>query len=244
MDSIKKQARTAALLYLLACLPAPLALVYVPGQLIVPGNATATADHLRSSGYLLRMGIGGELLNACLMIFAVIALYRLFKGTSRTLAQAMAALLLLSFPITLLNLVNELAALILVGGADFLAPFTRPQLDALAYMFMRLHTQGLIIAQIFWGLWLFPYGILAIRSRLVPTLIGVIVMIAGYAYVANSLVLLFLPRLGRMVSPLATALEAGEIPIILWLIWGVKEKASIAPTFASSQPVGVAGVTP
>ena len=244
MDSIKKQARTAALLYLLACLPAPLALVYVPGQLIVPGNATATADHLRSSGYLLRMGIGGELLNACLMIFAIIALYRLFKGTSRTLAQAMAALLLLSFPITLLNLVNELAALILVGGADFLAPFTRPQLDALAYMFMRLHTQGLIIAQIFWGLWLFPYGILAIRSRLVPTLIGVIVMIAGYAYVANSLVLLFLPRLGRMVSPLATALEAGEIPIILWLIWGVKDKTSTAPTFASSQPVGVAGVTP
>jgi hypothetical protein len=221
-----------------------LALVYVPGQLIVPGNATATADHLRSSGYLLRLGIGAELLNACLMIFAVIALYRLFKGTSRTLAQAMAALLLLSFPITLLNLVNELAALIFVGGADFLAPFSRAQLDALAYMFMRLHTQGLIIAQIFWGLWLFPYGIVAIRSRLVPTAIGVIVMIAGYAYVANSFVLLFLPRLGRMVSPLATALEAGEIPIILWLIWGVKEKTSTAPTFASSEPVGVAGVTP
>lgn len=243
MDSIKKQARTAALLYLLACLPAPLALVYVPGQLIVPGNATATADHLRSSGYLLRMGIGAELLNACVMIFAVIALYRLFKGTSRTLAQAMAALLLLSFPITLLNLVNELAALIFVSGADFLAPFTRAQLDALAYMFMRLHTQGLIIAQIFWGLWLFPYGMVAIRSRLVPTIVGVVVMIAGYAYVANSLVLLFLPRLARMVSPLATVLEAGEIPIILWLIWGVKEKTSTSTTttFASSRPVGAAG---
>src|SRR6266513_4068006 len=160
MNSTKKQARFAGLLYLLASLPAPFYLIYVPGKLIVPGDAVATADHVRASGTLLRFSIASELISSIVFIFVVLALYRLLKGVNKKHALAMVILLLVSIPISLLNALNDIAALILVSGADFLSAFDKRQLDALAYLFVRLHGQGFVVAQIFWGLWLFPYGIL------------------------------------------------------------------------------------
>src|SRR5258708_30568142 len=99
MNSIKKQARFAGLLYLLACLPAPFAVVYVPGALIVPGDATATTDRVRTSETLLRLGIAAELINAIAFIFGVFALYRLFKGVNKRHAAIMATLFVVSVPI-------------------------------------------------------------------------------------------------------------------------------------------------
>ena len=107
MDSVKKQARLAGILYLLACIPAPFALIYVPRTLLVPGNATATASRVRASEALLRMGIAGELINSILIILAVLALYQLFKRVSENHALAMATLLLVSIPVSLLNLLNN-----------------------------------------------------------------------------------------------------------------------------------------
>ncbi len=147
--------------------------------------------------------------------------------------------MLVSIPVSLLNLVNDLAALILVSGADFLAPFTRAQLDSLAYMFIRLHSQGLYVAQIFWGLWLFPYGLLAIRSGFIPRVVGIALMLAGYGYVANSFTAFFLPKLLHIVSPLSTALEVGEVPIIVWLFLVASRQE--APRVRAPEPVGVAG---
>src|SRR6266446_6197183 len=100
MNSIKKQARFAGLLYLLTCIPAPFSLIYVPGALMVPGDATATANHLRASENLLRFGIAGELINAAAFIFVVLALYRLFKRVNEALAFAMVTLFVASVPIS------------------------------------------------------------------------------------------------------------------------------------------------
>lgn len=223
MDSIKKQARAAGILYLLACLTAPFSLIYVPRTLFVPGDATATANHVRASNTLLRLGIASELIISIMLIFAVLALYRLFKGVSEKHALAMATLLLVSVPISLLNVLNDIAALILVSGADFLSVFETRQLDALVLVFLRLHGHGIVVAQIFWGLWLFPYGILVIRSGFIPRVMGVLLMIAGFAYVASSFTSLLLPAYAHLVSQLAMVLEAGEAPILLWLlIWGAK----------------------
>src|SRR5438034_1649081 len=98
MNSTKKQARFAGLLYLLASLPAPFALIYVPGKLIVPGDAVATADHIRASETLFRLGIASELTFFIIFIFVVLALYRLFKAVNGKHALAMAVLLLVSHP--------------------------------------------------------------------------------------------------------------------------------------------------
>src|SRR5450432_523815 len=158
MNRNKRQARLAGLFYLLASIPAPFGLIYVPNKLIVPNDATATADHIRTSESLLRLGIASELLGSILFILVVVALYRLFKAVNDTHALAMMILILVSIPISLLSVVNELAALLLVSGADFLSVFNKGQLDALAYVFMRLHSREVLVAEIFWGLWLIPFA--------------------------------------------------------------------------------------
>ena len=225
MRSIKQQARFAGLLYLLASISAPFALIYVPSKLIVSGDATATANHLRASETLFRLGIGSELIGFIIFIFVVLALYRLFKGVNEKHALAMAILLLVSIPISLLNVLNEIAAVILVSGAHFLSAFERGQLDALAYLFVRLHGQGFVVAQIFWGLWLFPFGILIIRSGFIPRFLGVLLFIAGFGYLASSFTSLLLPSYRHLVDQFTMVLTAGELPIIFWLlIWGAKDQ--------------------
>jgi hypothetical protein len=223
MNSTKKQARVAGLLYLLASIIGFFCLAYVPGKLIVSGDATATANRIRASETLLRLGIASELIAFTIFIFVVLALYRLFKAVSEKHALAMATLLLISIPISLLNLLNEIAALVLVSGASFLSAFEKGQLDALAYMFLRLHGQGFIVAQIFWGLWLFPFGILVIRSGFIPRFLGYLLFIAASGYLASSFTSLLLPSYRHLVDQFAMVLEAGELPIIFWLlIWGAK----------------------
>lgn len=224
MNSTKKQARIAGLWYLLLGITAPIGLLYVPGKLIVAGDAAATAEHLRTSGWLLRIGIGSELFHQAVCIFLVLALYRLFKAVNEQHASLMVILgALVSVPIMFLNVLNEIAALILVSGANFLSVFEKPQLDALAYLFLRLHSQGIIVASIFWGLWLFPFGILIIRSGFIPRVLGYLLFIAGSAYLASSFTSLILPLYRHLVDQVALILELGELPIMFWLlIWGAK----------------------
>src|SRR5205807_1481414 len=108
-------------------------LLYVPGQLIVTGDAAATADRLRASEWVLRLGIASELSHQIIGIFLVLALYRLFKRVNEYHASLLVILgMLLSLPIVFLNVLNEIAALILVGGAKFLSVFDGAQRDALA----------------------------------------------------------------------------------------------------------------
>ncbi len=222
--AIKKQARVAGVWYFLVLLIAPIGLVYVPNKLYVRGNATATADHIRASEMLLRIGIATELLHEVLWVFVVLALYRLFKPVSESHARAMLILgALVSVPIVFANVLNEIAAMVLVSGAEFLAVFNKPQLDALAFLFYRLHGQGLNVASIFWGVWLFPFGTLVIRSGFIPRVLGVLLPIAGIGYVTSSFTTLLLPGYESTVDRIAGILEFGELPIIIWLlIWGAR----------------------
>ncbi len=231
MHSTKKQARVAGLLYLLGSIPAPIGLVYVPSKLIASGDATATADRIRASESLLRIGIASELFPQVIFIFLVLALYRLFKAVNETLARQMVILgALVSVPIVFLNVLNEIAALVLVSGADFLSVFDKRQLDTLAYLFLRLHEQGIIVVSIFWGLWLFPFGMLVIRSGFIPRVLGVLLMIAGFGYLASSFTSLLLPQYAKLVGQFAMVLYFGELPIIFWLlIWGAKVQPSATP---------------
>jgi len=231
MNSIKKQARVAGLLYFLASLPAPFGLIYVPTKLIVLNDATATANNIRTSESLLRLGIGCELLSSIMFILVVVALYRLFKPVNETHALVMMILILISIPISLLSVVNEVVALMVVSGADFLSVFDARQLDALAYILMRLHSRAILVAEIFWGLWLIPFGILVIQSRFIPRILGYLLFLAALGYLASSLTFLLLPAYGPVVDKFTSQLPLCELPIILWLlIWG----ARVPPTSADS----------
>src|ERR1044071_8588622 len=103
MDSTRSLARWAGLLYILAGSTAPFAYLYVPDTLFVQGDALATADRVRASEGLLREGIACELCGVTVPIFAALAVYRLFKVVDQKTAMLMAAMILLSVPISYVN---------------------------------------------------------------------------------------------------------------------------------------------
>ncbi len=210
--------RAAGWLYFLLALTAPIGLVYVPGKLIAAGDAAATAERLRVFGHLLRLGVASELVHQVLVIFLVLALYRLLRSVNEGHARLVVILgALVSVPIMFLNVVNEIAAQMLASGGGFLTVFSRPQLDALAYLFLRLHGQGIEIASIFWGLWLFPLGLLVYRSGFIPRVVGMLLFVAGAGYLADAFTTLVLARYQHAVGQVAMILEMGELPMVLWL---------------------------
>src|SRR5690348_13386967 len=135
MNSNRNPGRVAGILYLLL-LAAPLRLIYIPTKLFVTGNATATANNIAAHQTLFRMGIVADLFCGVVLIFLVLAFYRLFKGVDSYLAVLVVILGgVLPAAIDFFNVLNDAAALILVRGADFLSVFDKPQRDALAMLF-------------------------------------------------------------------------------------------------------------
>jgi Domain of unknown function (DUF4386) len=123
-------------------------------------------------------------------------------------------------PISFVVALNYVAAQMLLSGTLDMLAFTSAQRDALAMLFLRLHTHGVLAEEIFWGLWLLPFGLLVMRSRFLPRVLGILLIIAGVAYVAHSVTSLLLAGhrivLYERVTMLARA--AGEFPIMLWLL--------------------------
>jgi hypothetical protein len=218
ITSTKKAARVAGLLYLVTCIPAPFSLLYVPGKLVVPGNAEATARNILASEWMLRLGIAGQLVSAIAFLFAVRALHRLLQGVDKRLASLMVTLFVISIPISCVNALNDIAALILVRGADYLSVFSEPQRHALAMVFLRVHSQGLLVAQIFWGLWLLPFGVLVYRSGFLPRFLGVLLIINGCAYPIQSFTSFLLPQYAGLVYRVTLPALLGEAVALLWLL--------------------------
>ena len=231
MHPTNKAARVAGALYLLLVLTPPLRLMYIPSTLFVRGDATATANNIAAHESLFRLGIVSDLLTGTIVIFVVLALYRLFKEVNQHLAALMVILGgLMVAPIYFLNTLNDAAALLLVRGADFLSVFDKPQRDALAMLFLRLHGQGLVINEMFWGLWLFPFGVLVMRSGFLPRILGIWLLVNGAAYVVLSFIALLLPEYSQLAFNAAMPALLGALAIPLWLlIKGAKVQPAAVP---------------
>jgi hypothetical protein len=130
----------------------------------------------------------------------------------------MVTLIVVSIPIAFLNELNSFAALALVRGADFLSVFDKPQRDAVAMLFLNLHGRGLVVAELFWGLWLFPLGLLVYRSRFLPRFLGVWLALAGFAWVILCLTGILLPQYADKVDTYSQPTIIGEIVFMLWLL--------------------------
>lgn len=192
-------------------------LVVAPAALIVSGDAGATAERLRSSDLLLRLTVGAELASATLFLLYALALYRLFRPVHERNATLMVVFVLASVPISFLSVAPEIAASNVAGHAPFLSGFAPAQVDALAYLLLRIHATGVYLAQIFWGLWLFPMALLAIKSGFVPRIVAALLLVAGTAYILHSAAVLLVPPLASAAT-LAVIGEAGELSLIVWLL--------------------------
>ncbi len=213
ISSLNKTARVAGLLYLLVAIFSGFAAVVRSG-LVVSGDAAATVSNIQSSLMLFRFGIVSDLVGQVFHIFLALALYELFKTVNKTQALLMLVLALVPVPIAMLNQLNQFAVLPLLGGAS----------QSQVMFFLNLHNFGVLIAQIFWGLWLFPLGFLVFKSGFVPKILGLFLIIAGFGYVIDSF--------GKFLSPsysltISVFTFIGEVLFLLWLlIKGVKVPAS------------------
>ena len=238
MHPTNKAARIAGAIYLSMIVTGPFALIYVPTKLIVRGNATVTAENILAHETMFRLAILADLVGAVIFICLAVALYKLLSSVNKTWASLMVAFVLVSAAVGFLNTLNNIAALTLFRGADFLAVFDKPQRDALAYLFVRLHSQGVLINEIFWGLWLFPFGLLVFRSGFLPRFIGVWLMINCFGYVALSVTALFFPDYYEAAFKWAQPVLFGELAIMLWLLI----KGAKVPTAASTLQPATGGL--
>ena len=229
MSSARNPGRVVGYWYLLLVLLGPLRLIYIPNKLFVQGDAAATASNIAAHEWLFRFGMLSDLLGAVVLIFLVLAFYRLFKGVDRQLAVLLVIVGgVMPALINFVNVVSDAGALMVArgggggaggaGGADFLSVFDRPQRDALVMLFLRLHHHQIVAAEILWGLWLFPMGALTYKSRFLPRFIGVWLIINGVAYVVLSFTGLFLPDYQDKVFIFSQPALFGELAIMLWLV--------------------------
>ena len=225
MNSTKKTARIAGLLYLVNGITGFFGISYVPSRLIISGNAAATANNILASERLFRLGIVSELICAVEFVFLVWVLYRLLGAVNKTHASLMVILGVVFVPMILMNTLSEIAALILLRGADFLSVFDKRQLEAMAMLFLDLHRYGYIVGWIL-GIWFIPLGVLVFRSGFLPRILGVLLIAACFGYLADSLTPLLLPGYEGVVGRIASILlTLGEPALILWLlIRGAKDQ--------------------
>ena len=225
MKSSYNQGRVAGLLYLLLGFAA-VRLEYIPGALLAGRDAAGTANNIAAHELLFRFGIVSDLIAGTAAIFVTLALYRLFQGVSRNQAVL---LVILGGPmpaaVYFCNALNDVAALLFARPATFVSVFEKPQRDAFVMLFLRLHDYGVFANEIFWGLWLFPFGLLVWRSGFIPRVLGLCLFVACFGYLALSFTGLLIPQHLNMVARVANIAILGEGPIILWLaIRGARPK--------------------
>jgi hypothetical protein len=183
--------------------------------LIDSGDAMATANNIMASKSQFGIGFLSDLIHQVIFILYVLVLYKLLKPVSKNQASLMVILALVGIPIAMLNQLNHWAGLLLLSSADYLTAFEADQWGALVTLFLDLYDTGIHIAQIFWGLWLLPFGYLVFKSGFIPRILGVLLIIAGVGYVMDVATFFLLPSFDVTIGLFTWW---GELLIALWLL--------------------------
>ena len=194
---------------------------YVPAALVVADDAAATAHNIVANEQLFRLGIIGSLTTQVLMIVVVLLLYRLLKSVSKQSAVLMVAFALVGVPIAMLNTLNRIAAVRLLTDARHLAVVGQEQLHDQVMFFLDLNEQGVLIATIFWGLWLIPLGYLVYKSGYFPRILGALLVISGIGYLLDTLTQFALTTYESyeaILEPALTFLAVGELVFMAWVL--------------------------
>ena len=213
----KREARLAGLLYFLFVLAGPFCLIYVPGKIMVSGDAPATAANLLAHETLLRISVAVFLSGLAVWVVLGVVLQHMFSSVSKPLATMLLVFVAIAAGLGFANEVNYLAAIAVLRGDEF-SMLGLPQRQAAAMLFMRLHSLGIVVSEMFWGLWLLPFGLLVIRSRFIPKLLGFWLLLDGAAYIAICLIDLISPGYGNLAFKVAQPALLAELAIMLWLI--------------------------
>jgi len=218
-------ARLAGFMYLLLVMSGIFYLVYVPSQLMVSGDASATVNNIKDSEFLFRLGIAVGVLSNVFFLVLPFILFALFKDINRNCALLMVILSTVSVPFSLFNMVDKVNILTLLSGAQYLDVLAMEQIQAQVMLLLKSYSNGIQIIQLFWGLWLFPFGLLAFKSGYVPKLFGVLLMAGCIGYLIKFFGFILYPGV-EIPSFVSMPSALGEIGICFWLlIIGIKEKS-------------------
>jgi len=225
--TLKKTARLAGLLYLIWVIIGIYGLIFVPLQTIVAGNAAATAQKILSNEFIFRTGIIVDIVTNTIWVFLVLILYRLFKDVNKRQAKLMVALVIVQIPAVFFVESLNITSLILFK-AEILQTFQLSQRQDLAMLFLKINDYGTLILEMFWGLWLLPFGYLVYKSGFIPRLLGILLLLNGIAYIIASFVSILFPDYQTIITQIAMPFWIlGEISITLWfLIKGTKNNIS------------------
>ena len=235
---IRRTSREAGWLYLVMSVLAMFGYFYLNGRFIISGDPAATARNILAHEQLYRLGILSDLVGEVLFILVVLALYRLFKDVDRKQARAMVALVGTGIAAQFACFCLSVVPLMLLKGDAYLSVFTRPQLEALSYASTSLQgKEGQLLTSL-WGLWLFPFGTLAIKSGFLPKFLGALLIITGIAYVVTCAVGVGFPEYADPVRKIALPLYFGEFIVVLWLaLVGARPRAVDKSPVAAPTPM-------
>ncbi|MBN8694574.1 MAG: DUF4386 domain-containing protein [Bacteroidetes bacterium] len=225
-NSLKRTARLAGLLYLFWVITAAYSLMYVMPKTVVQGNAAATANKMLANEFIFRTGIINGIVSSVLWILIGLTLYKLFKRVNESQAKLLVALVIIQIPAVFITEALNITSLMLFKG-KILITFELSQKQELAMLLFKINDYVAIALEMFWGLWLFPFGYLVYKSGFIPRILGVFLILNGIAYVVHFFTHIMAPNYQALVFQIATPIwTLGEISIMLWLlIKGVKSKS-------------------
>ncbi len=215
-SSPRLKARIAGVLYLFP--GAAFAEFYVRSRLIVRDDAAATATNILAHESLFRLGFAADLVYVACYVGVTAILYVLLKPVSKSLSLLAAFFSLAGCAVMAANLVNQLAAVVVLGDAPYLAVFKTDQLQALALMFLKLHGLGSAIVMVFFGFYCLSIGYLILRSTFLPRILGLLLMIAGLSYLTYSFARFLSPELAAHLFPYILMPGVAELLLALWLL--------------------------
>jgi hypothetical protein len=224
VTSPKLLARIAGVLYLLVGVFGGFAEGYVEPRMYVAGNAAATAGNVIANAGLVRLGVVADLLDGTFFVFLALVLYILLKHVHHSVARGMLVFVVLAAGITCLSALFEFEGLRVATGAVDLGTFGVVGSNAVVLLLLDAQHYGLLIAQIFFGLWLAPLGYLAYRSGWFPKALGVVLVAACACYLADLLAAFLFPEFGKAIHGFVIILPAIAEPamVLYLLIVGVK----------------------
>jgi hypothetical protein len=226
MNTNRKTARIAGFWYLLVAIFGAFNTMFVESKLFVSGDAAATVNNILASERLFRLGILSNLLTTICFLFLANALYKLFKSVDKDLVRLMVIFIISSVPIAFLEML-KFAPILLSSKAAYLSAFEPAQLQTLAKVFLDLFEQGFFITYIFYGLWMFPLGLLVFKSGsgFIPKGLGILLIVGCFGYLFNFLSsagylsAIFLPLNYKAITSLWMNITIiGEVLCILWLL--------------------------
>jgi Domain of unknown function (DUF4386) len=220
MSSNRQRARLAGWLYLFVVVSGIFSLIYVPSRIQVAGDMAATVANLRASAGLYRLGIATEMVSNVAFLLLPFALYRLLRAVDEKVAVLLVAFGTIIAPLAFVNVGKKLDVLTLLGGADSLKALSSGEIEARVLLLLRSYGDGVRVAELFWGLWLLPFGYLVYKSGFLPKLLGVLLMLGCMGYLIECLGGVLSPAYAQSAVARFVTLPAavGEIGICLWMV--------------------------